>query len=99
MSNLHSYVDKKVLILTADSRTLVGNLLSCDQQTNLVLGQAVERVIRDADDDEASTEVPLGLYIVRGDNVCVVGLVDEPLDESINWEQVKGSAIGGIKHV
>ncbi|KAI0189829.1 hypothetical protein EV127DRAFT_431869 [Xylaria flabelliformis] len=90
---------ERVLIVTADSRTLVGNLLSCDQQTNLVLGQTVERVIRTPDDDEASTEVPLGLYIVRGDNVCVVGLVDESLDDSINWEQVKGSAIGGIKHV
>ncbi|KAI0429395.1 like-Sm domain-containing protein [Xylaria sp. FL1042] len=99
MSNLHSYVNKKVLIITADSRTLVGNLLSCDQQTNLVLGQAIERVIRTPDDDEASTVVPLGLYIVRGDNVCVVGLVDEALDDSINWEQVKGSAIGGIKHI
>ncbi|KAI2620858.1 like-Sm domain-containing protein [Xylaria nigripes] len=99
MSNLHTYINKRVLIVTADSRTLVGNLLSCDQQTNLVLGQAVERVIRTPDDDEPSTAVPLGLYIVRGDNVCLVGLVDEPLDDSINWEQVKGLAIGGIKHV
>ncbi|KAI2616484.1 Sm-like ribonucleoprotein [Hypoxylon sp. NC1633] len=98
MSNLSGYINKKVLIITADSRTLVGNLLSCDQTTNLVLGQTVERVIRSADDAELSTEVPLGLYLIRGDNVCVVGLVDEPLDESINWEEVKGSAIGGIKH-
>lgn len=85
--------------MTADSRTLIGNLLSCDQQTNLVLGQTVERVIRTPDDDEASTVMPLGLYIVRGENVCVVGLVDEALDESIDWAQVKGSAIGGIKHI
>ncbi|KAI1107605.1 Sm-like ribonucleoprotein [Jackrogersella minutella] len=99
MSNLGNYINKKVLIITADSRTLVGNLLSCDQMTNLVLGQTVERVIRTTDDIEPSTEVPLGLYLVRGDNVCVVGLVDEPLDESINWQEVKGSAIGGIKHI
>ncbi|KAF3061301.1 U6 snRNA-associated Sm-like protein LSm8 [Daldinia childiae] len=99
MSNLNNYINKKVLIITADSRTLVGNLLSCDQMTNLVLGQAVERVIRTPDDTDPSTEVPLGLYLVRGDNVCVVGLVDESLDDSINWEQVKGSAIGGIKHI
>ncbi|KAI1375663.1 Sm-like ribonucleoprotein [Hypoxylon crocopeplum] len=99
MSNLGGYINKKVLIITADSRTLVGNLLSCDQMTNLVLGQAVERVIRTPDDPEPSTEVLLGLYLVRGDNVCVVGLVDEPLDDTINWEEVKGSAIGGIKHV
>ncbi|OTB02520.1 hypothetical protein M426DRAFT_13491 [Hypoxylon sp. CI-4A] len=99
MSNLASYINKKVLVITADSRTLVGTLLSCDQTTNLVLSQTVERVIRTPDDAEPSTEVPLGLYLIRGDNVCVVGLVDEPLDESINWQEVKGSAIGGIKHV
>lgn len=58
----------------------------------------VERVIRDPDDSEASAVVPLGLYIVRGENVCTVGLVDEALDASINWTKVKGSAIGGIKH-
>lgn len=60
---------------------------------------AVERLIRTPDDDEPSSEVPLGLYLVRGDNVCSVGLVDEKLDESINWTEVKGSTIGGIKHV
>jgi U6 snRNA-associated Sm-like protein LSm8 len=58
----------------------------------------VERVIRDPEDHEPSVEVPLGLYIVRGDNVCVVGLVDEPLDDSIDWTKVKGSVIGGTKH-
>ncbi|KAH9904179.1 like-Sm domain-containing protein [Xylariomycetidae sp. FL2044] len=99
MSNLHAYVNKKVLIITADSRTLLGNLLSFDQTSNVVLGQTIERVIRPPDDPEPSSEIPLGLYLVRGDNVCVVGLVDEELDESINWQQVKGSVIGGTKHV
>jgi U6 snRNA-associated Sm-like protein LSm8 len=44
-------------------------------------------------------EVPLGLYLVRGDNVCLVGLVDENIDGDIDWTKVKGSAIGGTKHV
>jgi len=63
-----------------------------------VLGQATERVIRTHDDEEPSEEVPLGLYLVRGDNVCLVGLVDEQLDESIDWTKVKGAAIGTTKH-
>lgn len=63
-----------------------------------VLQGCVERVIREPEDGEPSVEVPLGLYIVRGDNVCVVGLVDEELDGSIDWTAVKGSPIGGIKH-
>ena len=30
--------------------------------------------------------------------MCVCGLVDEELDASIDWAQVRGSVIGGIKH-
>jgi U6 snRNA-associated Sm-like protein LSm8 len=55
-------------------------------------------VVRSPDDGEPSAEVPLGLYIVRGENVCLVGLVDEALDESINWTEVKGAPIGTTKH-
>lgn len=56
-------------------------------------------MIQTPESGEPSVEVPLGLYLVRGDNVCTIGLVDEQLDESINWTEVKGSAIGGTKHV
>jgi hypothetical protein len=63
-----------------------------------VLKEATERIIRTHDDEEDSMEVPLGLYLVRGDNVCIVGLVDEKMDGEIDWTQVKGVAIGGTKH-
>lgn len=96
--SLQPYVNKKVLVLTSDSRTLVGTLLSCDQMTNLVLSQTVERIIRPPDDPEPSSEVPHGLYLIRGDNVAVVGLVDEELDDSIDWLQVRGAVVGGVKH-
>jgi len=99
MASLGAYINKKVLIITADSRILVGELTAADNSTNLVLRSAVERIIREPDDDEASTVIPLGLYLVRGDNVCSIGLVDEKLDDSINWTEVKGSPIGGIKHI
>jgi U6 snRNA-associated Sm-like protein LSm8 len=39
-----------------------------------------------------------GLYLIRGDNVVVVGMVDEELDDSITWEEVRGAVIGGVKH-
>lgn len=126
-----------MLIVTADSRVLVGTLTAADNSTNLVwhtpaarcpppgspflhhhpapccccfcllthdcflqvLNDAVERIIREPDDPEPSVEVPLGLYLVRGDGVCSVGLVDEKLDDSINWTEVKGATIGGVKHI
>ncbi|KAM7209330.1 U6 snRNA-associated Sm-like protein LSm8, partial [Naviculisporaceae sp. PSN 640] len=90
---------EKVCIITVDGRTLVGVLVGHDSTTNLVLKQTVERVIRGQDDDEPSAEVPLGLYVVRGENVCVVGLVDEALDDSIDWTKVRGEPIGSTKHI
>jgi U6 snRNA-associated Sm-like protein LSm8 len=63
-----------------------------------VLTETKERIIRPPDDPEASSEVDHGLYLIRGDNVVVVGLVDEELDDSIDWQQVRGAVIGGVKH-
>ncbi|KJZ76672.1 hypothetical protein HIM_04008 [Hirsutella minnesotensis 3608] len=99
MASLGGYLNKKVLIVTADSRILVGTLAAADNSTNLVLTDTVERVIREPDDPEPSAEVKLGLYLVRGDGVCSVGLVDEKLDDSINWTEVRGAAIGTTKHI
>ncbi|KAG8533402.1 uncharacterized protein KY384_002185 [Bacidia gigantensis] len=73
-------------------------LLSCDQTTNLILQHTIERVIRPQDDLEDSEEVDHGLYIIRGENVAVCGLVNEELDVSIDWKKVRGNVIGGVKH-
>ena len=88
----------KVLVVTADGRTLTGTLLSCDQLTNLVLQNTIERVIRPHDDPEDSEEVSHGLYLIRGENVAICGLLDEQMDGEIDWARVKGSVIGGVKH-
>ncbi|KAF2458965.1 hypothetical protein BDY21DRAFT_370475 [Lineolata rhizophorae] len=97
--SLYPYVNKKVLVITVDGRTLTGTLVSCDQVTNLVLSDTVERIIRPADDPEPSSETSHGLYLVRGDNVVVCGLVDEELDKSIDWTRVRGDVICSTKHV
>ena len=97
LRNNHGLTEK-VLVITADGRTLTGTLLSCDQLTNLVLQNTIERVIREHDDPEDSEEVPHGLYLIRGENVAVCGLLDEDIDVEIDWAKVKGSVIGGVKH-
>lgn len=63
-----------------------------------MLSQTIERIIRPPDDPEPSSEVAHGLYLIRGDNVAVVGLVDEESDETINWLEVRGAIVGGMKH-
>jgi len=59
--------------MTGDGRVILGTLAGNDQVQNLILNDAVERVYSSEDDVE---EVPLGLYLVRGDNVCLVGEYD-----------------------
>lgn len=78
---------------------MVGTLFSCDGSMNLVLIGAVERVVRPREEGIPSEEVPLGLYIVRGDTVAVCGRVDEDLDGTINWAGVHGDVIGTTRHV
>ena len=81
-SNLSTFVDKLVTIITTDGRLLVGYLRGYDQTTNLILSAAQERTISP---DEPGTTEDLGLYILRGDNVALVGETDEGKDQSINW--------------
>jgi U6 snRNA-associated Sm-like protein LSm8 len=69
-----------------------------DINISQVLSQTIERIIRPPEDPEASSETSHGLYLIRGDNVAVVGLVDEEIDDSIDWAQVKGAVIGTVKH-
>lgn len=66
MSSLTAYIEKVVLVITQDGRTIQGKLEGFDQTTNVILSESVERVYSL---DEAVEEVPLGLYIVRGDNI------------------------------
>lgn len=89
---------EKVLILTVDGRTLLGTLLSTDQLTNLVLTNTVERIIRTPEDDEPSSQIEHGLYLIRGDNVVICAEVDEKLDGEIDWSKVKGEVIRDTKN-
>ena len=69
-------LDKLLLVQLRDGRKLVGILRSFDQFANLVLEQASERVIVGS----LYAEVPLGLHVVRGENVVLLGEIDETKD-------------------
>jgi len=98
-ANTCTSTTEKICVITVDGRTLTGTLLSCDQVTNLVLSSTIERIIRSQDDDEPSSEVGHGLYLIRGDNVVCVGLMDEELDGTIDWSKVRGEVIGTTRHI
>lgn len=82
-------VDKKIMVELRDGRILIGYLRSIDQFANLVLHRTVERIHVDC----RYGEIPLGVFIVRGDNVVLLGEVDEIKDQHKKLVQVSKEEI------
>uniref|UniRef100_A0A7S3JVP6 U6 snRNA-associated Sm-like protein LSm1 n=1 Tax=Aureoumbra lagunensis TaxID=44058 RepID=A0A7S3JVP6_9STRA len=73
-ASLVDQLDKKVMILLRDGRHLVGIMRSFDQFSNLVLEETFERrVVVSASGTSHYGDIPLGLYVVRGDAVILLG--------------------------
>ncbi|XP_045164207.1 U6 snRNA-associated Sm-like protein LSm8 [Mercenaria mercenaria] len=94
-SALESYVNKTVSIVTADGRIIVGMLKGFDQTINLILDESHERVYSNS---EGVEQVILGLYIVRGDNVAVIGEVDDETDRSLDFTSIRAEPLSSVTH-
>ncbi|CAO3587542.1 unnamed protein product [Absidia cylindrospora] len=94
MSLLQPYVDCKVCTnLDFGWRILVGTLRGTDQTSNVILEKCEERVF-----SSTGTEVnPLGLYLIRGDNICTVGLLDTEKEQEMDITQIKAEPLGPLK--
>ncbi|KAK9368362.1 hypothetical protein V1509DRAFT_623850 [Lipomyces kononenkoae] len=77
-------VDKKLLVVLRDGRKLIGILRSFDQYANLVLQDTIERIIVDA----MYSDIERGVYIVRGENVVLVGEIDPEKEDRIPLKEV-----------
>ncbi|WCJ42822.1 Sm-like protein LSM1B [Euphorbia peplus] len=80
-TSLATYLDKKLLVLLRDGRKLLGLLRSFDQFANVVLEGACERVIVGG----LYCDIPLGLYVIRGENVVLIGELDVEKEELPSW--------------
>ncbi|KAL1559179.1 Sm-like protein lsm1b, variant 2 [Salvia divinorum] len=85
-TSLASYLDKKLLVLLRDGRKLLGILRSFDQFANVVLEGACERLIV----GDLYCDIPLGLYVIRGENVVLIGELD-PLKRELPPNMVRVS--------
>ncbi|WFD41260.1 snRNP Sm proteins [Malassezia japonica] len=95
MSSLQGYMEQQVLLVTQDGRVLVGNLRGYDALGSLVLSECVERIFsRDA----GVEEVPLGVYILRGDSISLVGDLDLERDRKTDWASLTAEPIPVTKH-
>ena len=72
-----------------------GTLKGYDQVTNIVLEECHERIYSKHGPTETNV---LGLYVIRGDNIAVIGLMDEKIDDSIDLKQIRGDNLKPIVH-
>lgn len=87
-SLLIDYIDKQVNVITSDGRNIIGLMRGFDQVCNAILEQCIERVFAK---DRGVQKIPLGLYVIRGDNIAVIGDLDHERDKLIDWSTVKAS--------
>ena len=62
---------EKILVLLRDGKKVIGTLRSFDQFANIVLEEAVERIVV----GKQYADVPLGLYVIRGENTVLIGAI------------------------
>jgi len=72
-ASLAEELDAKMLVQLRDGRKIIGIMRSFDQFANVVLEEAFERIIV----GQRYADVPLGLYVIRGENVVLLGKIDE----------------------
>ncbi|KAL1935051.1 hypothetical protein VTP01DRAFT_4191 [Rhizomucor pusillus] len=89
MSLLQPYVDETVLAITTDGRVLVGTLKGTDNNANVILEKCEERVFS----VDGTEVVPLGLYLIRGDSICTVGLIDRDQEAELDFSQIKADPL------
>ncbi|GBF94359.1 hypothetical protein Rsub_06981 [Raphidocelis subcapitata] len=94
-SGLVNMVDSVIAVITNDGRHIVGVLRGYDQATNLVLEDSHERVYSTKSGVDV---VALGLYVIRGDNVAMVGEIDEETDASLDLQSIRAAPLKPIMH-
>jgi U6 snRNA-associated Sm-like protein LSm1 len=62
-------LDKRVMVVLRDGRTLIGYLRSIDQFANLLLQDTIERIHV----GKEYGDIPRGIFIVRGENLVLIG--------------------------
>ncbi|XP_014245055.1 U6 snRNA-associated Sm-like protein LSm8 [Cimex lectularius] len=94
-SGLESYVNHTVSVVTSDGRNFVGTLKGFDQTINIILDDSHERVYSTTQGVE---QVVLGLHIIRGDNVAIVGEMDDAIDSRLDLSSLRAEPLGHAVH-
>ncbi|KAJ3576654.1 hypothetical protein NP233_g295 [Leucocoprinus birnbaumii] len=80
----HRHNSGKMLVILRDGRKLHGVLRSYDQFANLVLEDTVERIHH----GDTFAENWHGLFLIRGENVVLLGEIDLDKEDDVPLRQV-----------
>ncbi|KAI4480542.1 hypothetical protein M0802_003562 [Mischocyttarus mexicanus] len=83
-ASLLGELDKKLMVLLRDGRTLIGYLRSVDQFANIVLHRTIERIHV----GKEYGDIPRGIFIVRGENVVLLGEIDREKEKDLPLTEV-----------
>lgn len=83
-AHLLDEVDKKLMVLLRDGRTLIGYLRSVDQFANLVLHRTIERIHV----GNEYGDIQRGVFIIRGENVVLLGEIDREKENSLPLKEI-----------
>ncbi|TXG74303.1 hypothetical protein EZV62_002882 [Acer yangbiense] len=76
-----------ISVITNDGRNIVA--------TNIILDESHERVYSTK---EGVQQLVLGLYIIRGDNISIVGELDEELDSHLDLSNLRAHPLKPVIH-
>eukprot|EP01134_Creolimax_fragrantissima_P006998 CFRG6998T1 len=94
-ATLEEIVEKTVSVITQDGRQLVGQLKGYDQNVNVILRNCHERVYHPS---EPFQKVEMGMYILRGDNLALIGELEEEEDAAQDFDQLHGESLKPVVH-
>ncbi|KAF8605151.1 Sm-like ribonucleoprotein [Ceratobasidium sp. AG-I] len=77
-------VDKKMVVVLRDGRKLIGVLRSYDQFANLVMESTLERIYH----EDTYADIRRGVYLIRGENVVLLGEVDLDREDEVPLRSV-----------
>ncbi|KAL4933564.1 U6 snRNA-associated Sm-like protein LSm1 [Aspergillus undulatus] len=78
---------EKLVLVLRDGRKLIGVLRTWDQFANLVLQETIERLYA----GNLYTDIPRGVFLVRGENVLLLGEIDLDKEDDMPPNLIKAS--------
>lgn len=87
--------DQMVNVITSDGKVIVGTLKGMDKGTNIILDDSHERVYSI---DQGVEKHPLGLCVIRGENVALIGEMDREVDLELDLAKCKAKPLKPVVH-